>query len=172
MVSPDYSSLLVKEECSLEAINALREDYPYAASLLIYTVLERCLKIYLMGNRNDKKVRSEFNLNTRIKNRKSNNLRDLINDNVNDEGFIKEVLMHCPLGTLEDIYNIHTHPFSKNRNDIVHSNLYLHDQRSDSCAERMKKNKQYLGKAIKDLIKASRYFKKGIIDENRVLKFK
>lgn len=166
----DYSLLFMEERFSLEAINALKEKYPYAASLLIYTVLERCLKIYLMGNRNIIRLQSELDLSIKIRDNKD--LSYFIRQNLDDENFIKDVLMHCPLGKLEKIYKIRNQPFSKNRNGIVHSNLYLHNQRSESYEERVKKNKKYLEQAIKDIIKASGYFKKEIINENGVLKFR
>ena len=169
MVAYDYSKLLTKEEYSLTAINELRGKYPYAASLLIYTVLERCLKIYLMGNRNESKVQSELDLTTIIN---KNQLSYLIKNITNDDNFLNDVLMHCTLGTLEKIFKFPNKPFSTNRNDIVHSNLYLRDQQSDTYAERRKKNEGYLTQAIKDLIDASKYFHKDIIDDNGILKFK
>ena len=46
------------EEHSLEAINKLQADFPYAATLLIYTLLERCLKLYL---RQKRKILTEVN---------------------------------------------------------------------------------------------------------------
>lgn len=128
MVAYDHSKLLTKKEYSLTAINELRGKYPYAASLLIYIVLERCLKIYLMGNRNESKVQSTLELTTRI-NKKQ--LSYLIKNITNDDNFLNDVLMHCTLGKLEEIFKIRDKPFSTNRNNIVHSNLYLRDQQSD-----------------------------------------
>jgi hypothetical protein len=80
--------------------------------------------------------------------------------------------MRCPLGKLEEIFTIRDKPFSTNRNDIVHSNLYLRDQQSDTYDERRRKNEGYVTQAIKDLIAASEYFHKDIIDDNGILKFK
>jgi hypothetical protein len=43
---------------------------------------------------------------------------------------------------------------------------------TDTYEERRKKNEGYLTQAIKDLIAASKYFHKDIIDDNGILKFK
>jgi len=39
------------ENNTIEAINQLKEDFPYAASMLIYVVIERELKSYVLKNR-------------------------------------------------------------------------------------------------------------------------
>lgn len=162
-----YPTLISKETSSLLAINELRDDYPYAASLLVYTVLERCLKIYLMENRNNEEMRRRIDLEIRVK---GSRLSEQLQKHLDDEQFVNDVLMHCTLRKLEKIYKI-GQCFSTHRNHIVHSNLYLSEQRSDSDDMRMQKNKGYLENAIRDLIRASRYFGKEIIEVGGGLKF-
>ena len=122
-----------------------------------------------MGNRNESKAQSLLDLTTIVN---KTQLNELIKNTTADDKFLKDVLMHCTLGTLEKIFKVPNKPFATNRNNIVHSNLYLRAQQSDTYDEREKKNEGYLSQAIEDLIDAAKYFHKDIIDDNGILRFK
>jgi hypothetical protein len=50
---------------SLEAINELKDKFPYAVTLLIYAVLERCLKLHLLESRKTL-TNAEVNLEDKV----------------------------------------------------------------------------------------------------------
>lgn len=154
------------EEHSLKAINELQATFPYAATLLIYAVLERCLKLHLLESRKTL-TNAEVNLEFKVGEQKSNDARALDND-----AFIREFLLQCTLGTLEAIYKIPNRRYSASRNKVFHSDLFLRDQLRSDYTSRDKENRGYLETAKAHLIEASeRYFRQKITESNGFLEF-
>lgn len=160
--------MLSPEEHSLRAIGKLESEYPYAATLLVYVVLERCLKLHLLQNRKsltDKDV--ELCKPVGRKNHRLADFRDY-----DDCSFIKEFLLNCSLGALEIIYRVPGKKYSDLRNRVFHSDLYITEQRGKDYQSRDAANRQHLQTAKEDLIEASeRYFHRPIISSNGLLQF-
>jgi hypothetical protein len=160
------------EEESLKAINKLQEDFPYAATLLIYTVLERCLKLHLLQKRTTL-TDAEVNLDFKILRGAGPCLRKA--RDFDDATFIGEFLVNCSLGTLEHIYEmVPRKKYSEPRNHVFHSNLFfLSDQHSRDYPSRDEENLKYLQDAKAHLIEASKlYFRQEITESNGSLAFK
>ncbi len=157
------NSMIALEANSLETIGCLEEKYPYAATLLVYVVLERCLKLYLLKQRKEfsKEDATRMNLDTQVNKHK---LGDF--EKCDDACFIDLFLTKCTLGNLEQLFGIPDKRYSDHRNKVFHSNLYLKDQLgedSDYCDE---ENRQYIEKAKEHLIEASKeYFRQEIIEQ-------
>jgi hypothetical protein len=153
---------------SLEAIKELEQEFPYAATLLIYVVIERCLKLYLLENRQNL-TDAEVDLE-RCVGRKRQRLSDV--RGLNDKSFIDNFLVNCPLGALETIYRIPGGRYSHSRNGVFHSDLFLRHQVGSDDTSRNKANQEHLKEAKKHLIEASeRYFHQKITDSNGLLQF-
>jgi hypothetical protein len=155
---------------SLEAINELTDKFPYAATLLTYTVLERCLKLYLLKNRKTL-TEHQFNLKVTANNMK---LKEAVRTREDLIGFLTD----CPLSKLEDIYKIYQKnphrkdKYSSCRNDVIHSNLFFRQQLGSDHPSRNKQNRGYLKDAKKHLIEASeRYFRQKITESKGSLRF-
>ena len=161
--------MLTVEVHSLKAISSLESEFPYAATLLIYVVLERCLKLHLLQNR---KTLTEFEvaLNEPVGSNKTLKLVDFKNHN--DADFVEQFLIKCTLGALEIIYKVSGRKYSTQRNKVFHSNFYVTDQLGQDYASRDAANRQYLQIAKEHLIEASGiYFHQRIIVSNGVLQF-
>jgi hypothetical protein len=157
------------EEESLKAINKLQADFPYAATLLIYTVLERCLKLHLLEKRKSL-TDTEVNLKCKTPYGQKFSLSEA--RHYDDADFIRLFLVNCPLGTLEHIYKVLDRRYSDARNDVFHSNLFLSDQLSSKYTSRNEENRKYLTKAKAHLIEASKlYFSQEIAESNGALRF-
>jgi hypothetical protein len=138
---------LREEQRSLDAINKLEAEYPYAASMLAYLVLELFLKLHLLKYRKtltDKEVEIDESL------RKAKDL--------DDTSFIESFLTRLPLGRLERVYRIPEKRYSKDRNDVFHSNLYLANQLGNDYQSRVAQNRAYLETAKKHLVEASELY--------------
>ena len=157
------------ERHSLKAINRLQVDFPYAATLLIYTVLERWLKLYLLQER---KTLTEVNCEYKTHRGKGPSLND--SHGFNHADFIKKFLSRSDLFDLGEIYKVRPrNKYSKPRNDVFHSNLFLSDELSSGKTSRDEKNRKYLQDAKAHLIEASRlYFRQEITESNGSLRFK
>ena len=152
----------------MEAIGKLEPEFPYAATLLVYTVLERCLKLHLLKNRKTL-TQNEVDLETKV-GQKKRKLSNFIN--LDDNSFIQQVLAYCTPGTMEKIYKVPDRKYSSFRNKVFHSDLYLKDQRTSDYQSRDKANREYLKTAKEHLVEASElYFKLKIIELNRLLQF-
>jgi hypothetical protein len=162
-------SCILREKSSLDAVNVIAREFPYAATLLIYALLERCLKLYLLENRKtltDEEVDCQKRVGLQAK-RKLADYHDC-----DEDSFIKDFLMNCTLRSVERIFRVPEHKYSKDRNDLVHSNLYMTQQREMAPEQRTKENLDYLRIAKKNLVEASIcYFKQPIIESDSLLKF-
>ena len=124
------------EENTIAAINKLKKSYPYAASLLVYVVIERQLKLYLLGHRNEK-----------------NNFKNYCCQS--DDEFIKNCLTNLTLGKLEKKLKIKCEA-ATDRNNLMHSNLYLSGDKDLSDPERQNKNVKHFETAKTHLIRVFR----------------
>jgi len=150
---------------TLEAINSLEAKYPYAATVLGYVVLERLLKLHLLRNRMTLTAEEvDFDKKVGRKGQRLGDARDL-----DDKSFIQRFLLNCALGDLEDIYKIRPKGrYSKDRNGVFHSNLYLVNQLESDYQSRDAQNRAYLKKAKEHLVEASGlYFPQWTIVELR-----
>jgi hypothetical protein len=151
------------EEESLKAISKLQAAFSYAATLLIYTVLERCLKLHLLQKR---KTLTDAEVNRKYKPRRGKfSLSDAYA--FKRDAFIEKFLRRSDLLDLGEIYWVDpARKYSKPRNDVFHSNLFFSDQLRGGKASRDKKNRKYLNEAKAHLIEASeKYFRDKIITE-------
>jgi len=151
----------------LKAISELQVKFPYAVTLLIYTVLERCLKLYLLKNRKTL-TEHQFNLKVTANNMK---LKQAVRTHKDLIGFLTD----CTLSKLEDIYKIYKKDphrkdkYSTCRNDVIHSKLFFRQQLGSDYSSRNKQNRGYLKDAKKHLIEASeKYFREKIITQSDV----
>lgn len=161
--------MLTEEAPSLKAISSLESEFPYAATLLIYVVLERCLKLRLLKNRK-MLTEPEVALNEPVGPRKKLKLVDFKNHN--DDTFVERFLMKLTLSDLEIIYKVSDKKYSTPRNKVFHSNFYVNYQLGQDYAFRDAANRQYLQAAKEHLIQASdQYFHQRIIVSNGVLQF-
>jgi hypothetical protein len=162
--------MLSLEARSLEPIGKLEAEFPYAATLPVYVVLERCLKLHLLEDRKtlapdevalDKPVGRGRNKQKLI------DVRDL-----GDASFIRRFLVTLTLHDVEGIYKIPDGKYSKQGNKVFHSDLYLTDQLESDDASRGAANRKYLATAKEHLLEASeRYLHRRIISSNGVLRF-
>ena len=158
--------MLTEEAHSLKAISNLESGFPYAATLLIYVVLERCLKLHLLKNRNTL-TEPEVALNKPVGPHK---LKLVDCKNYDDAVFVEEFLMKCTLGDLEILYKVPSKKYSTPRNKVFHSNFYMIDQLGQDYASREAQNRKFLQAAKEHLIEASdQYFHQRIITSNGVL---
>src|SRR5215813_843104 len=137
------SNRILREENSLQAISHLeRFQFPYAATLLIYVVLERCLRLHLVETNPSWEPRR-----------------------------IKYYLEKATLRRLEKACNIPDRRYSKHRNKVFHSNLYIQQNEADE-QRREDANWDMLATAKSHLIEASRcYFHHPITEREGVLRF-
>jgi len=160
--------MLSPEDHSLNAIGKLQSEFPYAATLLVYVFLERCLKLHLLRNRNSL-TENEVELCKPV-GRKNQRLVDV--RNFDDTSFIQEFLTNCSLGALEIVYRVPGKRYSDHRNKVFHSELYMSEQMEIDYQSRDVVNRQYLETAKKNLIDASEhYFHRRIIESNGSLQF-
>ena len=162
-----------REETTLNAINALRQDYPYACSLIIYGFIEQEMKFFLARKRKIYK-KSEIRDSIKIRSSKkgeSKAFREFTK--LSSRDFYYKCLKHCTLGTLERLLWCKKQKMSNRRNRLVHLNEYNRIGHTKSYNERIAENKKTLNEAIEDLIFSSRkFFEIPITPKNGKLMFK
>lgn len=140
-----------EEEETIKAINDLKANYPYAAAMLCYVVIERQLKEYILKHRNDE------DREVTLFNGKKVKLKDYVNKS--NQEFIGEVLTKLTLSQTEKSLDISTSEgAAKDRDDLMHSNLYILAEKQLSDAERHDKNKEHFERAKPHLIRTFRNF--------------
>lgn len=161
-----------REETTLEAINTLKKRYPYAASLLVYVLIEQELKFWLLRNRGHYK-RSRVDDSIVIKQKKKRIRTFRSYSSLNDQDFKRRCLHKCTLGKLERILRIKSRGIAKRRNNLAHHNRYFeHDHRKPQPT-RHEINEKALEKAIRDLLFCSeRFFQHKIEYVEGKLRFK
>jgi hypothetical protein len=156
---------LEEEQRSLNAINKLEAEYPYAASMLAYLVLELFLKLRLLRDRKTLDY-PEVSLKTKVGPvRKELTFGDA--KKLDDASFIDSFLVYCALGDLECIFKIpNDKRYSPDRNDVFHLNRYLASQLGSDRESLDAQNHAHLRTAKKHLVEASKsYFREWIIVE-------
>lgn len=137
-----------KEKGTINALNNISQKYPFAASLLAYAIIERILKEYIIKNRKNKSLvdysyckcshSGQISLGKYYKSKK-------------DE-FIKKFIRQIALGDAQNIVIANNlRNYAKDRNDLMHSNSYLLEQRKYTKAKRHNINIQSYRKAIDHL---------------------
>jgi len=162
-----------EEQLSLDAINKLEAEYPYAASMLAYLVLELFLKLRLLHDRKTLDC-PEVSLKTKV-GPVGNRLTFGDAKKLDDASFIDSFLVYCALGDLECIFKIpNDKRYSRDRNDVFHLNRYLASQLASNYQSRDARNRTYLKKAREHLIDASElYFPQWtIVELNGQLQFR
>jgi hypothetical protein len=153
---------LCEEQRSLDAINRLEPDYPYAASMLAYLVLELYLKLRLLQDRKTL-TDGEVDFDTKVGGVRLGDAKGF-----DDTSFIDTVLTQLTLGRIEQVYRIPKERYSQDRNNVFHSNLYLANQLGRDTEFRVSENRAYLETAKKHLVEASGlYFPQWTIVELR-----
>jgi len=116
-----------EDESTIAAIDRLRGKYPYAAALLCYTVVERVLKARLIQGWESPEIRTVRLPNKRTLGEHSGKRLEELTCPDSDD-FFDSVVRKLTLGDLEAMFPDHARNIAKDRNDLVHSNLYLRDE--------------------------------------------
>ena len=150
---------LGEEQRSLDAINLLESKYPYAASMLAYSLLELFLKLNLLHWRREL-PNGRYSLDTSVdQEQKGKRLTLRGAKDLNDESFIQRFLAKCTLGVLENVYRIEDDKrYSKDRNDVFHLNRYLASQLGSDRESLDAQNRAHLRTAKKHLVEASELY--------------
>lgn len=140
------------ESSTLSAINKLvKFELPFAGAALCYVMIERCLKLYLLNNRQSL-TPSEIDVCAKVGYKR---LRFKDYANKTDAEFINGFLNTLQLGGLEIVYRIQ-YKIRDDRNNLLHSGFYLADQKCKSASERQKENWGYFDTAASHLSRSSR----------------
>lgn len=131
-----------REVPTLDAISQLRGKYPYAAALLTYVLVERLLKVYVLEHRKDPKYACVSTPRKKSLGRhKEKSLAALAS--LSDDKFLNNVLCRMTLGEVEEMLNLSRNERSaKDRNEAMHSNLYLREEADLSHFARQDKQRR------------------------------
>src|SRR5688572_1526591 len=132
----------IKEKPTIQALNEISLQYPFAAALLAYAIVERVLKEYIIKNR---KNRSFVDYSyCKPSNKPSNRKISLQNyHRCKKEDFIKLFIRRIALGDAQKIVIANDNrDYATARNVLMHSNSYLLEQRKYPKAKRHDINKQ------------------------------
>lgn len=143
-----------REKNTINAINSLMKDYPFASSLLIYALIEQELKFFLLYQRPSYPPRRVDNSVTIPKTNKQFSQFS----SLPDSQFVRKCLHKCTLGTLERILRIKSRRISVRRNNLLHLNKYVQSEHKKNTEERIILDKDRLRKAVKDLLYCSDRF--------------
>ncbi|MBI5026518.1 MAG: hypothetical protein HZC12_07310 [Nitrospirae bacterium] len=137
-----------KEKGTICALNNISQKYPFAASLLAYAIIERIFKEYIIKNRKNKSLvdysyyksssSGQISLGKYYKCKKGE--------------FIKKFIKRITLGDAQIIVIANKKKnYATARNDLMHSNSYLLEQRKYTKTKRRNINIQNYRNAIKHL---------------------
>jgi len=145
------AKVALREAPTLNAISRLRRKYPYAAALLTYVLVERLLKGYVLEHRKDRKYARVCTPKKKSLGRhKGKCLAALVS--LPDDRFLNEVLCRMTLGDVEEILKLPPKGRSAaDRNEAMHSNLYLRQEAALNRRDRHAKNIDRLERALKHL---------------------
>lgn len=137
------------ESTTLSAINKLTElEFPFAAAILCYVMVERCLKLYLLQNRNTLTA-SDIDICVGVGKGRTLRFRDYAS---NDEpAFVGNFLNEIQLGGLEIIFRIQNQGIANDRNELIHSGFYLDIEKNMSFDNRQEQNWNHYITAAKHL---------------------
>jgi hypothetical protein len=141
-----------REAHTIKAIGELRQIYPYAAALLCYVVVERVLKHYVLNHWNDSSLASA-KVPQRIKTHGGKQLAQL--RHLTRRQRLHGVLCEMTLGQIETLLGRSKSDRSAtDRNEVVHSNLYLKREATLTQVKRKTKNEARFIKAFSHLCRA------------------
>ena len=144
------------EARTITAISTLRHSYPYAASLLSYVVVERVLKRYVLDHWKDASY-GDWTIPSKIKRHGGKTTREL--SRLNRKQRLAQVICRLTLGDVEDLLGRpHRELSASDRNEVMHSNLYLKEESKLSRARQQAKNDARLAKALEHLGRAMEQF--------------
>lgn len=157
----------IKEKSTIKAINDIStRNYPFAASLLIYAIIERILKEYIIEHRKNRvlldyafcKCPDEISLQKYCRHKK--------------QEFVKKFIKRITLGDAQKIVvNNGKRDYATARNDLMHSNSYLLEQKKYNKIKRHNINKQNYKTALSHLELAINTFSDfKIVVSNHVIK--
>jgi hypothetical protein len=152
---------------TIKAIGELRATYPYAAALLSYVVVERVLKRYALGRRKDSSLaHARIPRNRKLKAHAGKELRELHGLTANR--FLHEVLCEMTLGEVETLLGRpQADRSAPDRNEVMHSNLYLKKESRLSRAEQTIRNRTRFDRAFSHLRRALEQFDNSAIVDNK-----
>ncbi len=139
-----------KDKKTIQAIHDISTKYPYAASLLAYTIIERILKEYIIKNRRDSSLLDY----SYCKCTPSGAISLQNYYRYKKEDFIKKFIKKIALGDAQQIVIKNKRAnkdYATNRNDLIHSNSYILEEKKQKRANRMAINKQKYRKSIDHL---------------------
>ena len=134
----------VKEKPTIRALNEISPKYPFAAALLAYAIVERILKEYIIKNRKNRSLLDYSYY------KPSNRRISLQNRHrCKNKDFVRLFIKRIALGDAQKIVIANgKRDYATARNDLMHSNSYLLEQRKYPKAKRHSINKQSYKKAI------------------------
>ena len=147
-----------REARTISAISVLRHAFPYAASLLSYVVVERVLKRYLVDHWRDQQLATRrLPDQAKLKGHRGKCLKEL--RSLNKARRMKEVVSRLTLGDVEALLRRPSaHQSAKDRNEAIHSNLYLREEARLSRAKQQAKNEARFANAKRHLARAMRRY--------------
>lgn len=136
----------VKEKSTFAALNDISTEYPFAASLLVYAIIERVLKEYIIKNRKNRVVLNyDF-----CKYPGGLSLQKC--HRYKKQDFVKKFIKRIAFGDAQSIVAANEkRNYAANRNDLMHSNSYLLEQKKFNKSKRHDINKQSYKTALSHL---------------------
>ncbi len=156
------------ESRTIRAIGELRHNYPYAAALLSYVVVERVLKRYALNHWKDPSL-AGARVPNKIKRHGGKQLRHL--STLTRRQRLDQVLCEMTLGQVETLLaRPQSEKSATDRNEVMHSNLYLKEESTLSRPAQQAKNQARFDKALRHLRRALVQFANlTIVNKNGVL---
>lgn len=153
---------------TVRAIGELRGSYPYAAALLSYVVVERVLKRSALAHWQDHSL-AQRAIPTKIQKHGGKELQEL--QHLTERQRLHEVLSKMTLGEVEVLLcRSEKDKCGSDRNEIMHSDLYLKNESTLSRAKQVQKNKARFDLALTHLRLVLEHFEGlAIVEKNGVL---
>jgi hypothetical protein len=122
----------IKEKPTIQALNEISRKYPFAAALLTYAIVERVLKEYIIKNR---KNRSLLDYSYSKPSDQKISLQNYYRCKKKD--FIRLFVKRIALGDAQIIVSANgKRDYATARNNLMHSNSFLLEERKYSKAKR------------------------------------
>jgi len=158
-----------REARTIKAIGELSGSYPYGAALLSYVVVERVLKRYALKHWKDPSF-ANTKIPGKIKTHGGKELRQL--HGLSTKQRLHEVLCEMTLGEIETLRGRpETERSARDRNEVMHSNLYLKEESTLTKTKQTAKNEARFVKAFSHLCRALDQFEDhlAIVEKKGVL---
>lgn len=144
----------IKDRPTIDVINKIYNDYhyPVAASLLVYAIIERILKEYIIKHRKNSSVLDY----SYCKCLHSGPISLQKYYNYNSKDFIKKFIKNITLGDAQKVVNKNkiknkVRDYATARNNLMHSNSYLLEENKKNKEKRTDINNKNYIEAIKHL---------------------